>query len=170
MRSSTGRWVSGEDFFGREADLKLLKRRILDHNHVLLTGQRRMGKTSVTRELGRLLKDDGWTFLFCDAEGAACPEDVIADMADAAHAARSPVRQFMGGMGRWLEDRVEEVGISAFRVKVRAGIDSGNWKHHGRNLLRDCADQEQRVLLVIDELPIFLKRLLDHDRGAQRVD
>ena len=60
MRVSTGRWVSGEDFFDREAELRLLDNLVREHNHVLLTGQRRMGKTSLTRELGRRLKADGW--------------------------------------------------------------------------------------------------------------
>lgn len=70
--------------------------------------------------------------------------------------------------GRWASG--EEVGLSEFHVKVRAGIDAGNWKRHGRNLLRDCADQKQQVLPVIDELPIFLQRMPDHDPDAKRVD
>ena len=45
MRSSTGRWVSGGDFFNRERELQILETRVRDHNHVLLTGQRRI-KTS----------------------------------------------------------------------------------------------------------------------------
>ena len=52
MRSSTGRWVSGSDFFNRERELQILEMRIRDRNHVLLTGQRRMGKTSIAQELG----------------------------------------------------------------------------------------------------------------------
>ena len=36
MRSSTGRWVSGEDFFGRDRELQVLEARICDGNHVLL--------------------------------------------------------------------------------------------------------------------------------------
>ena len=37
----------------------------------LLTGQRRMGKTSIVRELGRRLESEGWVFLFVDVEGAS---------------------------------------------------------------------------------------------------
>ena len=39
MKSSTGRWVSGDDFFDREPELRLLESRVRDGNHVLLTGQ-----------------------------------------------------------------------------------------------------------------------------------
>ena len=31
-----------------------------------------MGKTSVLRELGRRLEDQGWDFIFTDVEGATC--------------------------------------------------------------------------------------------------
>ena len=51
MKSSTGRWVSGGDFFDREPELRVLESRVRDRNHVLLSGQRRMGKTSVLRSL-----------------------------------------------------------------------------------------------------------------------
>ena len=83
MESSTGRWVSGDDFFDRVAELQVLESRIGAGNHVLLTGQRRMGKTSIARELGRRLESRGWVSLFTDVEGATCPEDVIADIAEA---------------------------------------------------------------------------------------
>lgn len=55
MNSSTGRWVSGDNFFNRERELQILETRVRDRNHVLLTGQRRMGKTSIAQELGRRL-------------------------------------------------------------------------------------------------------------------
>ena len=64
MNSSTGRWVSGDNFFNRERELQILETRVRDGNHILLTGQRRMGKTSIAQELGRRLEAEGWIFLF----------------------------------------------------------------------------------------------------------
>ena len=63
MNSSTGRWVSGDNFFDRERELQILEKRVRDGNHVLLTGQRRRGKTSVAQELGRRLEAEDWVFL-----------------------------------------------------------------------------------------------------------
>lgn len=170
MKSSTGRWVSGNEFFDREADLAILSHYIQDHNHVLLTGQRRMGKTSVARELSRQLETKGWITLFCDVEAAICAEDVIADIAKAAQVVRPIAKRIVDRMKRIFGETVDEVGAYGFRLKVRAGLNAGNWRRHGELLLRDCAEQDERVLLVIDELPVFLMRLLSREHGPQRVD
>ncbi len=129
-----------------------------------------MGKTSIARELGRRLEAKGWVFLFTDVEGATCPEDVIAEIAQAAHPVRALSSRFAVWAGRFLTDNVEEINALEFRVKIRAGLDAGSWRRHGEQLLRDCADYDKPVLLVIDELPIFLKRMLRQDNDARRVD
>ena len=129
-----------------------------------------MGKTSLLRELGRRLKDQGWLVLFADVEDASSAEDAIADLAEAAYQYRPLVSRFVEGMKHWFTDSVEELDIYKFRIKVRANLDSGSWQRHGDRLLRDCAAVEQPVLLVIDELPIFLKRMLQQDEDGKRVD
>ena len=170
MTSSTGRWVSGPDFFDREAELRILEERVRAANHVLLTGQRRMGKTSLARELGRRLTESGgWVALFTDVSDATCPEDVVADIARAAQPVR-PIVSRLGTMARRALGAVDELGVSGFRLKVRAGLDAGNWRHHGERLLQGCAEHDERVLLVIDELPIFLKQMLREPGGATRAE
>ena len=170
MTSSTGRWVSGANFFDRDAELHILEQRVRDGNHVLLTGQRRMGKTSIARELGRRLTESGgWITLFTDIEDATCPEDVIADIARAAQPVRSIVSR-LSNMAQRALGAVEEVGAGEFRVKVRAELNAGNWRDKGERLLLACAKHDKRVLLVVDELPIFLKRMLRAADGATRVE
>ena len=131
----------GDDFFDRTGELGILEARVRGRNHVLLSGQRRMGKTSVLRELGRRLESEGWIVLFVDVEGAASPEDAVADMAEAAHRYRPVASRFAEGMKRWFSDRVEEIGASRFRLKVRAGLDAGSWRRYGDRL---CATARLR--------------------------
>ena len=169
MKSSTGRWVTGNDFFDREQELIALETRVRDLNHTLLTGQRRMGKTSLARELGRRLEAQGWGFLPVNVEGATSPEDVIARMAEAVHPIRPIARRLAASMRHWLRDvsnRVEQITAYEFSVKIRSGLEPGNWRRHGQQLLHDCAHYDRPVLLVIDELPIFLNRLRKRDAHA----
>ncbi|MDE0625880.1 MAG: ATP-binding protein [Bryobacterales bacterium] len=170
MRSSTGRWVSGDDFFGRDRELRVLEARVRDGNHVLLTGQRRMGKTSIARELGRRLECKGWVFLFTDIEGATCAEEVVASVAEAAYPVRSISSRLATVMRRRITESVDEVSALDFKVKIRAGLNAGSWRTFGEKLLGECATHRKPVLLVLDELPIFLKRILREPGGERRVD
>lgn len=170
MRTATGRWVVGEDFFDRERELGVLDAKVREGNHVLLAGQRRMGKTSVARELGRRLEASGGISLFVDVESATSEEDVIADIARAMHPVRPMMTRVFDTARKWFEGHVDEISALEFRVKFRAGLNSGNWRHHGENLLGTCAESDDPVLLVIDELPIFLKRLLRDAAGRDRAD
>ena len=170
MKSATGRWVSGEDFFGREAELEVLGEHVRAGNHILLTGQRRMGKTSIARELGRRLGEEGWIFLFVNTEMASSGEDVTAQLAEEVHPIQPVASRLIASM-RQVLDNVDEVSAAQFRLKVRAGLTAGNWRRYGEGLLRDCGRQERRMLIVLDELPIFLARLLrDDDGDGKRVD
>ena len=170
MRCSTGRWVSGDDFFDRESELRVLEERVRSGSHLLLTGQRRMGKTSVLRELGRKLKTDGWVFLFINVEGATSEKDVVSDLAEAVLPVGGIWLRFAAPMERWFGERIEEVSAHSFRLKLRDGIGGSSWRRHGERLIRACAEHDRPVLLAMDELPIFLSRMLREKDGAQRVD
>lgn len=132
-----------------------------------------MGKTSILRELGRRLEQKGWVFLFADVEADRDEEDVITSLAKACHPITPITSRLMRGMRRrlWtLAGKVDKVSAHQFAVRFRAGLDSGNWRRHGEDLIAHCAAHDQPVLIVIDEVPIFLVRLLDQEGGARRVD
>lgn len=168
MKLAPGPWVTGDDFFGREADLRQLESLVRDRNPVLLTGQRRIGKTSIARELGRRMEAEGWTFLFVDVENATSPEQFVTEIAEAVYRLRRRWLRFDRSVlwpGRWAE------GFSGrdFGVKFRARVTPGNWQRRGKMLFAECAKQRRPVLFVIDELPIFLVNLIDEGgRGGDR--
>ena len=170
MQSRVGIPVVGGDFHGRESEIKNLSNLVLDRNHILLSGQRRMGKTSIARELGRGLEEKGWTAVFADVENALSPEDAISELARGTSSVRPIVSRFIKGMKQGFQRNVSELGAGDFRIKIRAELDPGNWRQVGLDLLIACSHHERPVLLVIDELPIFLSRLLRNDGDAQKVD
>ena len=173
MKSSTGRWVSGDDFFDRDRELRLLESRVRDGNHIVMTGQRRMGKTSILRELGRRLEGEGYIFLFADVEGAVSGEDVVTKLAEVIYQQRPWTSRVWRTMGRSLTEfmqRVEQVSAHEFALHFRSELNARNWKRHGEQLVSECASFDERVLIVLDEVPIFLNRLLKRDGGVGRVD
>lgn len=177
MKSKTGPPVVGDDFHGRETDLQLLETRLRDGNQVLLTGPRRMGKTSLAREIGRRLSEDGWAFLYLDVEHAETPEDLVVELARRVYASRSFAKRHLSGLWRRVSAqgrRVRKMGARGggvgLEVEVRKEVESGTWRQRGRELLEECAASARPVFLVLDELPLFLKRLSVAPDGVRTVD
>ena len=165
LRKAGANWVEGpERFFDREVELDALAERVRDGTHTLLTAQRRMGKTSLVRELLRRLGDQGdFETVFVDVEAAEDIADAIATMAAEAKSVASAWQQMrslfanaLQGAGR----QVEELAIADARVKLRAGIDAGNWQRKGDGLFSALAESPRPVVLAIDELPILVDRVL----------
>ena len=129
-----------------------------------------MGKTSIARELGRRLCDEGWMSIFIDVENAATAEDVIALLASGMRKVVPLGARWKGILGHAWTKYVEKVELHDFSVRFRAQVHGGNWQHVGRELIGFGAQHDQPVLLVIDEVPVFLQRLLRSDGGFEQVD
>lgn len=157
-------WVDGDLFFDREVELRLLRERVENGTHPLLTAQHRMGKTSLVRELLRLLEEDGeFASVFVDLEGAMDAGDAVAEMAIQARPLQSARRRIatqLRNSVRGIRDNIEELGVSELRVKFRAGLDAGNWQRIGDQVFEALATNDRTVVLAVDELPILVNRLL----------
>ena len=163
LRTSSN-WVDGDRFFDRETELQLLRERVENGTHTLLTAQRRMGKTSLVRELLRRLDEKGeFATVFVDLEGAMDAADAVAEMAAQARSlqgVRGRIMSWASNSLRGALDNVEELGVSEFRVRLRGGMDAGNWQRIGDQVFEALAANERPVVLAIDELPILINRLL----------
>ena len=168
LRKQPSNWVDGDQFFDREIELESLRERVRDGTHTLLTAQRRMGKTSLVRELLRRLSDEGHhETLFVDLEGVDTPADAVAEIAFAAHSIDSVWGRIRSGFANFLKgasDRIDAVEVADVKVQLRSGIDTGTWARRGDEVFAALAASEKPVVLAIDELPILVNRLLKgHD-------
>ena len=164
-----GNWVEGDRFFDRATDIEALEERVRDGIHTLLTAQRRMGKTSLVRELLRRLADEGrFETIFVDLEDAAAPADAIAEIglrARSAQGAWGRIKTLFANVLTEVEigGRVPALPEAELRVKLRAGVDAGNWRHKGDQVFEALAGNALPTVLAIDELPILVNRLLKGD-------
>ena len=170
LRKAGGNWVEGDRFFDREAEIEALAERVRDGVHTLLTAQRRMGKTSLVREVLRRLKEGGsFETIFVDLEGASSPADAIAEIGFRSEAAQGAWKRIKSLFANVLPAEVEVGGQvpalagADLRVKLRAGVDAGNWRQKGDEVFAALAGNERPVALAIDELPILVNRLLKGD-------
>ncbi len=164
LKKTVGNWVEGDRFFDRESDITALREHIAEGTHTLLVAQRRMGKTSLVRELLRRLSGSpDFQTAFVDLEDASDPADAIV--------AISLESRRLQSMSRRAGERTKEVlrsfrnvqvgaQYNDMRFQLRAEINSGTWKSKGDLLMQDLARGNGKVVLAIDELSILVNRIL----------
>ena len=167
LRKAGASWVEGDRFFNRDVDIEALMERVGDGTHTLLTAQRRMGKTSLVRELlRRLAEEERFETVFVDLEAAPGPAAAIAEIGFQSRSAQgewSRVKSLLANTLSAVERSVRRIPAPAGEdlwTQISAGIDAGNWRHKGDRLFAALAGGERPVVLAIDELPIFVNRLL----------
>ena len=180
LQKAGSNWVEGDRFFNRASELQALEERVRDGAHTLLTAQRRMGKTSLVRELLRRLGDaGGFEPIFVDLEAAMDPADAIAEIGASSRSAQGAWHRIQSAFANALRtagDQVETLSLGDLKAKLRGGMSAGDWRQKGDDLLAALAENDRPVVLALDELPILVNRLLkgqDEDitpEGRQAAD
>ena len=163
LKQANGNWVEGEKFWGRETEVNLLITKIKDGANLLLIAQRRMGKTSLMHEVARRLNKEGhFTCLLLDLQSATSAEDAVVKLSlsikphdNLWNKAKVVFGNVLGG--------IEKINLGELGVHLRAGLTSGDWDVKGDQLFEILAASEKPVLLLLDEVPILVNRLLKGD-------
>ena len=171
--NTVGAPVEGEDrFWDREADLDLLAQRLDEGNHILLVAQRRMGKTSLLREIARRLSDR-YACLFVDVQKHESPADVIAAIGGATRQHTNiwkHTKATFGNIVKAAGDKIDSLQISEVTIHLRAGMAGDDWRAKGDALFEALAQVEGGTILMLDEVPILIDRMLkgeEHEIHAE---
>lgn len=166
-------WVSGDSFFNRTHELDNLARRATNRIHTLLTAPRRMGKTSLVREfLRRKEEDETFETIFVNLEHSSNVADAIAEIITQSSKVKSTWDRLSASLSSVVKDigeRLDSISIADLKVQLRAGITDKNQWQEGDKIFSSLSKCEKPVVLAIDELPIFINRLLrgDGDKVTQ---
>lgn len=110
LRKAGANWVEGDRFYDREVELEALRERVEDGTHTLLTAQRRMGKTSLVRELLRLLEDEGeFATVFVDLEASQTPQGAVAEIAARSKPIQGAWERIRSGFGNVLSGVLDRI-------------------------------------------------------------
>ncbi len=168
LKGQVGNWVAGDTFWDRHDEIALLRDHLEGGRHVMIIAPRRVGKTSLMREVANQLQDDFYS-VFVDVEDCRDPADAIVAISketrgEAGLWART--REAFRDMFAAITDNVESMTLAQLSAKFNDAT-LGRWRHRGSQLLAALAEADKPVVLFIDELPILVNRILS--RGTGRV-
>ena len=157
MRNRVGPYLTAEDFFDRKEVMDRLVELLERGEHVSLIAQRRIGKTSLLKEIERRRKDH-LRCLYVDLQSSHDAADAMVAVALAARSCTTLWTKFQGTFSNVLSS-VESVGPEELRLRIRDGL-VGDWRVKGDRMLADMAGHDLPVVLMLDELPVLLVRML----------
>jgi hypothetical protein len=146
---NSGGPVDPEHVIGREEELKGIFDAFKSVG-VVLTGERRLGKTSLASLVARDAKRLEWDVIRQSAEGFRTLEEFGASLIRRLEDAKSPVHKALEQLkGRW---------------RIRGPLIEISALPPGQRLLEDIVNvsverSQKRLLLIIDELPVFARDL-----------
>lgn len=165
-----GNWVSGEDrFWNRTAEIGLFAQYLDEGASMYLVAQRRIGKTSLMREVARRI-GDRYICLHVDLQDAHSPLDFVAALSAATRPHKSlwgKTKEVFGNVLGLAADVIESLQIQEVQLKIREGLLQANWEAKGAQLLAVLAASEQPVVIFMDEVPIMVNRIL---KGSEQDD
>lgn len=168
-RNVCGTPVKGENFFGRTKEIDDIWDRLAT-DHVLLTAPRRVGKTSIMFRLQNTAasREEWFGAVYYSAEAALDETAFVAGLF--AEIAKSPrcghVADALSRNRRGeLAARVAKLSVAALSMELRNTTTT--WSTLAAEL-QDAVyglPPQGRLLVMVDELPVFLQRLLALDRS-----
>ncbi len=172
----TGSPVGGDDFFDRQWEFETLQRSILAGNSVLLTAPRRVGKSSLMLKAIQWFHTEGWIAIDVDVQDCDTEASFLEKLIDACREAgiKLPLLDEMAKKAKALKRFLAGSKVGGGGVQLEIGGDGPeDWREAGRlfkKILAQLAEGDERILLGVDELPIFLAKLQQEAEGDARVD
>lgn len=161
MRNMTGPPVTGEDLYGRRDDIERLWTRLGRGEHLLMLAPRRVGKTSLMLELARDPRA-GWDVVYTNVEAAEGAADLLARV-EAALLGHPRYRTWLKSSWSQVSSAIAKVThAKAMSVEIKRALGR-DWVRAAERLERQLGHlpDDRRLLVVIDELPVLIARMLD---------
>lgn len=161
--------ATGSAFFNRKNELKHIWSRINDSN-LLLAAPRRFGKTSIFLNMVEN-PAPGFSVYFVDLQGYGAPEDLVTGitsilMEDAA--TRAKIARFVKkSPSRFLnaiKKHIDEFSVADFKISFREEMGR-DWRSLAGELLEATKTFDKKVVFILDELPLLIKRMLSAGTG-----
>ena len=177
MKNVVGQAVVGNDLYGRGSELRWLWDRLRQGGHVHMLAPRRVGKTSLMLELRRKPRAN-WHVVYVDVQGVSGPADWVA--AVMAELAVTPTyRTWLEAVpfaksvsDVWQQVRNAQVNVPFLRVELRSAMGN-EWPDAMDRLqarLSQMPEASGHLLIIVDELPVLVARMLRDKRGHAEVE
>jgi uncharacterized protein len=155
--------VEGSDFFGREKELQYAwKYHISKGVSLLLSAPRRVGKTSFSKRMLKLAEENKWKTLYLDLEGISTESEFVRLFKEELKSEKWWNKA--GNAILKIFESIEELKIAGNELSFK------NWRTDTYRKIKRLIEGTEKILIVVDELTIYLNHLLTQENGRDKVE
>ena len=165
----TGPPVEGNDFYGREKELQYAwENLILKGVSLLLSAPRRVGKSSFSKKMLKLAEENEWNVLYLDLQGITAEDQFVRLFKDKLKSEKwwERTKTKIEETTIKLFDSIEDLEIAGNKISINSDV----WRGNAYDKIQKIIEGADEILIVMDELTIFLDNLLKQDNGKKRVE
>ncbi len=166
MKNRIGAPVDGEDFFGREEEIKYVWGMLMDGNNILLPSPRRVGKTSFAKKMLEIAKKNNWETVEINLEKAHSEFEFVELLA-------AELRK----LSDW--EKAKEAGNKLFDIikSLKLAVNVGGaevslaWQGEKSDInqeLEKLLPYNHDTLIFFDEVVVLLSNLLRANNGDKQ--
>ena len=165
MRANPGGTIAPEDVIGRD---KLIARlwQVLERQSLILSAERRMGKTTVIQKMGTEAPPDKLP-IYRDLEGLRTPIEFVEPI-------WQDVEQYLstkGRTGKRVQDFLHQLKGTEVTGLRFPEIAATHWKTLLTKTIEDLfTNQDRQIILLWDEMPYMLNNLDDKAAAMEMLD
>jgi len=161
----TGIPVEGADFYGREKELDYAwKYHISKGVSLLLSAPRRVGKSSFSKRMLKLAEENGWKTLYLDLQGISTEHEFVKLFKEELISAKWWSKA--GDIILKIFDSIKESEIAGSKISISSDV----WRNDTYGKIKQLIENTGELLIVIDELTIFLDHLIKQKNGKEKVE
>lgn len=162
----TGPPVEGADFYGREKELQYAwEYHILKGVSLLLSAPRRVGKSSFSKKMLKLVEENGWKTLYLDLQGISTESEFVKLFKKELKSEKWWNKA--GDAILKLFESIEDLEVAGAKIPK---IDPNVWRNDTYEKIEQLIESTENILIVVDELTIYLNHLLIQENGKEKVE
>ena len=161
--------VEGNDFYGRESELKYAwQYYILNGVSMLLSAPRRVGKSSFSKRLLKIAEENGYKVLYLDLQGIGTENDFVKLFKEELQKEKwwENAKSKMGDTLIKIFDSIVDLEVAGNKISINVDV----WRNDTYRKIKQLIENTGDIIIVIDELTIFLNHLLKQENGREKVE
>lgn len=162
LERAVGNFVTGKKFWNRDREIETFVEYLDEGAHILMAAPRRIGKTSLMREVALRVRDRYYC-LHVDLQKSESSADAVAELGKATHPHKkiwTKTTEVFKNIVDWTTENIQDFNIDEIGITLRSGMTSGDWQAKGDQLFSTMSETDKPVIVFFDELPILINRLL----------